>query len=163
MKVCVIQTKPVTGDIQKNIDSHKNFIATAIANNVELVIFPELSLTSYEPKLARQLATTPHDSRFDAFQKLSNDARIVIGAGVPIKHNSGVCISMLLFQPFKALRIYSKKYLHPDEVPYFVSGENFPCLEIANNRVAFAICYELSIPEHSETLLKTVRKCTSPA
>lgn len=154
MKICLAQTKPVTGDIQKNIDNYKNFVATAIANNAELVIFPELSLTGYEPKMAKQLATTPQDDRFDVFQKISNEASITIGVGVPIKSASGVFISMVIFQPNVAPRVYSKKYLHPDEEPYFISGENFPCLEIGNNRVAIAICYELSIPEHSANAFK---------
>ncbi len=154
MKVCVVQTKPATGDILKNIDSHKNFIAAAITNKAKLVIFPELSLTGYEPKLAKQLATTPQDDRFEVFQKISNEASITIGVGIPIKSAFGVCIGMVIFQPNVAPRVYSKKYLHPDEEPYFISGENFPCLEIEYNKVAIAICYELSIPEHSENAFK---------
>jgi len=41
-----------------------------------------------------------------------------------------------------------KKYLHPDEIPFFVRGEGAPVLEIHRARIAFAICYELSVDEH---------------
>ena len=53
------------------------------------------------------------------------------------------------FQPHQAQRIYSKKYLHPDEEAFFVSGPNFPVLTINEIPVGLAICYELSIPEHA--------------
>lgn len=99
MKICVAQTRPVKGDIQSNIANHKKFIALAISHQADVIIFPELSLTGYEPELAEELATDPHDSRLDDFQTISDSSRISIGVGVPTKHNNGICISMILFQP----------------------------------------------------------------
>jgi predicted amidohydrolase len=61
-KICVAQTRPVKGDIQSNINSHKNLINLAVAIVAELIIFPELSLTGYDPTLAKELATSAHDS-----------------------------------------------------------------------------------------------------
>jgi predicted amidohydrolase len=49
MKVCVAQTRPVTADIQRNIEHHKRLIDTAVPHHPDLIIFPELSLTGYEP------------------------------------------------------------------------------------------------------------------
>lgn len=69
MKICVAQTRPVKGDIQSNIDDHKKLIEIAVSNGADTVIFPELSLTGYEPKLSRELATNQDDNRFDDFQK----------------------------------------------------------------------------------------------
>lgn len=150
MKICVAQTRPAKGDIQSNIDNHKKLIELAISNEADTIIFPELSLTGYEPGLAKELATDPNDSRFDVFQKISDTRQITIGVGVPIKNNAGICIGMLLFHPHKARQTYSKKYLHPDEEEYFVSGQNSAGLPVSNSNIAIAICYELSVPEHSE-------------
>ncbi len=61
MKICVAQTRPIIGDIQRNIERHKNFIALAGSYGADTVIFPELSLTGYEPTLAEALATQPAD------------------------------------------------------------------------------------------------------
>src|ERR1700730_7808153 len=99
MKICVAQTRPIKGDIQSNIIKHKKIIELAVADGAETVIFPELSLTGYEPVLAKKLATDPDDSRFDVFQKISDSSQITIGLGVPTKNNSGIHISMVLFQP----------------------------------------------------------------
>lgn len=150
MRICVAQTRPIKGDIQSNIENHKKLLALALAHGVDSVIFPELSLTGYEPTLAQELATHPDDSRLDAFQTISNTHHITIGVGLPTKNGTGICISMVLFQPHQARRTYSKKYLHADEEPFFVSGQNFPTLHTNQTKVALAICYELSIPDHAE-------------
>lgn len=151
MKICVVQTKPIKGDIQKNIEKHKKLIDLAVANEAGTVIFPELSLMGYEPTLAQKLATLPSDPRLNEFQQLSNAHHITIGVGMPTKNGSGICISMILFRPHQERQIYAKRYLHPDEEEFFVSGQNFPFLQIEDTRVALAICYELSISAHAQT------------
>ncbi len=155
MKICVAQTKPIKGNIQLNIENHVKFIEHAVSNKADLVVFSELSLTCYEPTIANELAIDKNDNRLDVFQKISNANRITIGVGVPTKSNNGIYISMILFQPQKEKTVYSKKYLHSDEEPYFVSGENFPILKINDTNIAFAICYEISVNKHIEEANKS--------
>ncbi|MEP7372773.1 MAG: carbon-nitrogen hydrolase family protein [Chitinophagaceae bacterium] len=154
MKICVAQTRPVKGDIRTNIENHKKLISLAVSNRAGMIVFPELSITGYEPELAKELATNQEDPRFDDFQQISDRSQITIGVGVPTKNNTGLCISMVIFQPHKARMTYSKKYIHPDEEPFFVSGQNFGCIPGTKPNIAVAICYELSIPEHSENAFK---------
>ena len=151
MKICVVQTRPVKGDVKSNIADHKRMIALAVADGAEMIIFPELSLTGYEPTLAKELATTLEDGRFDTLQTISNQKEVIIGVGMPTKHGDGLCISMILLQPNQPRRIYSKKYLHMDEEPFFVSGENFPILPVNERQIGLAICYELSVAAHVKT------------
>ncbi|MEO5563889.1 MAG: carbon-nitrogen hydrolase family protein, partial [Chitinophagaceae bacterium] len=154
MKICVVQTRPVKGDIHNNIVNHKKLIDLAISNGADTIIFPELSITGYEPALAKDLATSIDDNRFDIFQQMSDSMQVTIGIGAPIKNNAGTHISMILFQPHKARQMYVKKYLHADEKGFFISGENFTGLLGTQNNIGLAICYELSIPEHSENAFK---------
>jgi predicted amidohydrolase len=155
MRICVAQTRPVKGDIQSNIDDHKKLIDLAISNGADIIIFPELSLTGYEPKLSKELATNRDDSRFDDFQKIADTKQIAIGVGVPTKDSPGICISMVIFQPHKARQTYSKKYLHPDEEEFFMSGQSLTGLKVNKANIALAICYELSVPEHAENAFKS--------
>lgn len=155
MKICVAQTKPIKGNIQANIEDHKKMINLAIAEKAAMIIFPELSLTGYEPALAKKLATNKDDPRLDDFQALSNTHNIIIGVGMPTKAKAGNCITMIIFQPHKERLTYSKKYLHADEEPFFVSDDNFSCLKVDNANIGFAICYELSVPQHSEDAYKS--------
>lgn len=154
MKIGIAQARPFPGDISANIESHKKLIELAVSHQAHIIIFPELSLTGYEPTLAKSLATHQHDSRFDDFQKISDTDRISIGVGVPIISPAGICISMILFQAHQERRTYSKKYLHPDEDEFFVRGQNFPVIKIEDSQIALAICFELSVPEHADHAFK---------
>lgn len=158
MKICVAQTRPSTGNILVNIENHKKLITLAVSYKADIIIFPELSLTGYEPALAKDLATDQHDERFDSLQKMSNEAQITIGVGVPTKNNEGISISMILFQPHKAREIYSKKFIHADEEKFFIPGKNEINLTDDAANIAIAICYEISVPEHSENAFKSGAK-----
>lgn len=151
MNICIGQTKPVKGNFQHNFEIHKKFIETAVEKKADIIIFPELSLTGYEPLLARELATTQTDNRFDAFQELSNTHKIIIGVGVPTRKENDIFISMIIFQPGKERLTYSKQYLYPTEKGIFTAGQNSTYIRFDNeNVIAPAICYELSNAEHSE-------------
>jgi predicted amidohydrolase len=152
MKICVAQTRPIKGDIQANIAHHKKLIDLAVFNGADTVIFPELSLTGYEPALSKELATTPDDSRFDDFQKISDEKHMSIGVGIPVRNNEGILIAMIIFQPNKPRLAYFKQHLHEDEFPYFINGPTQAPL--AKDKTALAICYELSVTEHSEDAFK---------
>jgi predicted amidohydrolase len=150
MKIAVAQIQPARGDIQSNIDKHISLIEQAVAKGAVMIIFPELSLTGYEPSLAKRLATDATDSRLDIFQQLSNANHITIGAGMPTKGAKGIHITMVLFQPNTFRQTNSKMYLHADEEPFFVPGENLSGIVINDTPVALAICYEISISAHSK-------------
>lgn len=149
MKIGVAQTRPVKGDIHANIVQHKKLIALAVELEANLLVFPELSITGYEPELARELATTQDDERFDDFQLISNGSKVVMGIGVPIQAGTGIMIGMVIFQPNKPRQTYNKQYLHADELPFFVAGDTPLFLDGEKDKIAFAICYELSVPEHA--------------
>lgn len=158
MKICVAQTKAAKGDILRNIENHKKVIELAVFFGTEVVIFPELSLTGYEPTLAKELAASQDDPRLDQFQIISDTNAVTIGVGMPTKSHTGICISMILFQPKQPRQMYSKKYLHPDEEKFFCNGQGLPVLINDRVKISLAICYEISIPEHAENAFKNEAK-----
>lgn len=150
MKIGVAQTKPVRGDIPANIHQHQLLTSLAGSSGAGLIVFPELSLTGYEPGLAKQLACELHDTRLDVLQQESNLHGIIICAGMPVKTHAGVSIGMLIFQPFRERSVYYKKFLHQDELPFFVSENSRSVLALNDVTIGLAICYELSVPEHAK-------------
>lgn len=150
MRICAAQTKPFKGDIAGNVETHLKLIELAVAERVEAIFFPELSITGYEPELAARLATDAADPRFDVFQAIADRERIAIGIGAPTRVRDGVAISTILFQPNRARQTYSKKHLHASETGFFASGRNHAVVMDGAPAVALAICYELSVPEHAE-------------
>lgn len=153
MKIGIAQIRSITGDIPANIAAHKRLISRAVAHGVDRLILPELSVTGYEPTLAHDLAMELSDCRLDDFQGLSDTHQLTLGVGVPLQTPQGITISLLIFQPGQPREVYAKKYLHPDEEAYFVSGQG-TLSTLGKGTLALAICYELSVPEHAETASK---------
>ena len=153
MKISVAQIKPFKGAIEKNITTHLELIELAITEKVSAVFFPELSITGYEPELAKSLATTQNDQRFDVFQKISDLSNVTIGFGSPTVGISKPLVSMILFQPNKERMTYSKQYLYQDEEQYFNNGKKSCFIQIENHKIAPAICYESSVSEHSDAAI----------
>lgn len=142
MKICIAQTTSLKGSIPENIENHLEMIRHAIIEKADLIIFPELSITNYEPELAKDLAINPNDAVLNPFEELSNQHRITIGIGMPTLSNEEINISMIIFQSGQKRQTYSKQILHSDEVPYFACGEQDLILKIKQKKVAFGICYE---------------------
>lgn len=152
MKICVAQIKSSKGNIEKNIEAHLHFIDRAIKYQAEAIFFPELSLTSYEPTLAKKLAIFSDDTRLDIFQKKSTQHQITIGVGIPTKEKNQIKphISMVIFQPNLPRTVYSKQYLHVDELPYFIEGKKPFVFNLDDKKVTPAICFESLLPEHAQ-------------
>ncbi len=150
MKICVAQTRPVKGDIAANIDKHIQLINLAVSGGAGVIIFPELSLTGYEPTLAKQLAMDKDDARLNAFQQISNDKNVTIGVGIPIQGDDKPAIGLVIFQPGKVRELYAKKYIHVDEEPFFVSGQSTIQSLGDKGDIALAICYEISVDAHTQ-------------
>lgn len=142
MIISIAQIKPSKGAIQQNLQKHIKVIQEAIKVNADVIIFPELSITGYEPELAKELACNVDSPIFKPLQDLANENNIVIGVGMPTIAPEGINISMLIFQPNQKRVVYTKKMLHDDELPYFVSGTKQPFLEIHGKKIALGICYE---------------------
>lgn len=150
MKICTVQTEAVKRDIQKNIQKHLALISEAVEKGADLIFFPELSLTGYEPTLAEKLVMTVDDLRLDAFQVVSDAKEVVICVGISERGVKGIHISMVIFQPAKERVSYSKRYVHEDELPYFTEGDEQLLLKVKGCVIAPAICYESLMPKHAE-------------
>lgn len=150
MKISVAQTSSIKGDILANIENHIKWINLAASNQADAIFFPELSLTGYEPELAKDLAIDENDESLHIFQELSDSHRITVGLGVPTKSDLGIRISMFIFQPLSARQVYSKQLLHVDEIPFFVAGDRQILIEVDGMKLAPGICYESLQRSHSE-------------
>lgn len=149
MRLAAAQIQSQTGNIEHNLEKHLACIKAASSLEADLILFPELSLTGYEPKLAKALATKANNNRWDNLQHLSDAHQMIIGVGLPLNTDTGIHIGMAIFQPLQERLTYAKRYLHADESPYFSSGQEQVILHSHNLTLAPAICYESLLPEHA--------------
>lgn len=151
VRLCAAQLALEAGNVEQNIEKHLALIDAAVAHQADLIYFPELSLTGYEPKLAGALATDAKDRRLDAIQDRADEGKVVIGVGMPLRVADGVRIAMILLRPRNERLIYAKQLLHVDELPFFVHGEEQLILPRGGHVLAPAICYESLQASHADT------------
>ena len=154
MKICAAQFSSFKGQFADNLARHIEFARLAASKNANLIVFPELSLTGYEPDLAKALATTQDDPRLNALQNVSNTQGIIICAGLPIRTETLPLIGMIIFTPNQNRKTYYKQYIHSDETPYFSPGNEEVVLKMGDLKIAPAICYESLLVEHSDQASK---------
>lgn len=149
MKLCAVQSRSFKGDVQANLERHLACIEQAAALGAELVVFPELSLTGYEPTLARQAALPVSAARLDPLQAACDRLGITVAVGLPLPTPEGIRIGMPIFSPGVPRQAYAKRRLHDDELQYFTPGDQALQLHLGEHRVAPAICYESMFMAHA--------------
>ena len=149
MKIVAVQLQPKAGDIAENIQRHVFMLKAAIKEKAQLVLFPELSVTGYEPRMASSLAMPYSTDLLDVFQQFSDANQIIIGVGAPLQSDAGVQIAMFWFLPGKPREVYAKQWLHADEEVVFVPGTRSHILHANGFRFATAICYESVQLQHA--------------
>jgi len=151
MILAAAQTKPTQGDIVENLNDHYRLIKIAADNNVDLILFPEMSLTGYEREQADKLSFTENDPRLDKLQQLAIDHEIVIIVGAPIRIDSELYIGSFILCPDNSISIYTKQFLHSGEEVFFNSSFDYnPLIEINTERISLAICADIENRLHAE-------------
>lgn len=147
MKIALAQLCAERGEVATNTRRHLS--ALKAAAGADWVLFPEPSLTAYEPSRAAALAMPSGDERLAVFQQAADAAGLCIGVGVPLRVAAGISIGMVLFRPERPRSVYCKAFLHESEKPFFVETANEGLLIDPPRRLAAALCYELSNPAHA--------------
>lgn len=149
MKICAVQYKPIPGAFSTNLEKHLALLDIAASLGAEVIFFPELSLTGYEPRLAKELADQRLGARLQAVQLFADKNGVTIGVGLPNLTSAGVEIAMIWHSPYKSSQKYAKQHLHSDELPYFAPAEGQLALNINDEMLVPAICYESLLDEHA--------------
>ena len=152
MKLAAAQVASSPGDIARNVSRHVAIVEEAASLAAEMVVFPELSLIGYWPRLAATAATSPDDPRLHPLQAASDRLGIVVAVGLPLATIGLPRIAMLLFRPHETVVVHAKRLLHEDEVPYFAPGDEPHVVHVGDQRLAPGICFEALQREHVDAV-----------
>jgi predicted amidohydrolase len=153
LTIAAAQTLSIGGDLSGNIARHQRFFETAAEQGVELLVFPELSLTGYEGKVAAALAIDPQDAVLQPLRVLARELGVTAVVGMPIRleHSASVLIGALVLGADGSLGVYSKQHLHSGEEAVFAPGFGGATLNIGQETVALAVCADFSHASHAAT------------
>lgn len=153
MKVRAIQFSPCLGNISKNLDFHKKKIEEAIIEKIDLIIFPELSISGYHLKdIVYDISLKPDDEVIKKFKKMSKEIDIVIGA--PFEEKVGIIYNSALYFSGEKLVHNHRKVQLPnfgmfEEEMIFKHGSEFRTFRIKDFTVAILICREILFPAYA--------------
>ncbi|WP_296185437.1 carbon-nitrogen hydrolase family protein [Pseudomonas sp. UBA1879] len=144
------QSHSVAGDIAANMARHLAFMAQAAEKGVDVLMFPELSLTGYEPALARRLALTVQDPCLNPLRDKARELGITTIVGAPIRStiNDDVLIGALIFHSSGQITVYEKEHLHSGEEAVFGAGTGGAPIDLGHERLGLAICADFAQTIH---------------
>jgi len=153
MKVRAVQFAPVLGNIARNLESHLERIETAIGDGIELIVFPELSLSGYQLKdIAAETALNPDSPELAALCCPGRQIDIVIGA--PLELTPGLISNCAIHISGGAITHIHRKVQLPnygmfEEQMIFKPGDSFISIPVKGFRVGLLICREILFPIHA--------------
>jgi predicted amidohydrolase len=132
-KIAAAQVPSVRGDIDGNITTHAAAIAAAAQHHVSVLVFPELSLTGYEPDLAAELALEPTDGQLVPLLALARQHHIEVVVGAPLRNGlAKPALGAIVMSASGATGTYRKMHLGASERTYFASGDSPLALTVAD-------------------------------
>jgi predicted amidohydrolase len=150
-KIASAQVYSFARNTEANILHHLNYIDLAARENVDLIQFPEMSLTGYEMELAKEMAFEENDSKLLLFKERAIRYQMMIVVGAPVRINGLMYIGSFIFNPDGMVYTYTKQFLHTGEEKYFEKG--FAHNQVVNwngKAVSIAICADINNPLHAE-------------
>ncbi|MGB8647810.1 MAG: nitrilase-related carbon-nitrogen hydrolase [Anaerolineae bacterium] len=140
------QIAPRLGDVKANLDKHLAYIEQARQQQVDLLVFPELSLTGYYVKdLVPTLAAhpVPGDPLLGPLLQASRDLDLVVGF-VEQDARYRYYIAAAYLANGQALHVHRKVYLPTyrmfDDARYFAAGDRFRAFDTRWGRMGLTIC-----------------------
>ena len=142
MRIALVQFESRKGEIQYNLKRHLECVKIAVREGADLIVFPELSLSGYEPSIAADCSMHLLDERLHSVEAVAGEKNICVALGMPLLSDSLPFIGMAFIQKGMAVQSYAKQLLHEDEYPYFKAGNKEFMLHAAESNISFGICYE---------------------
>jgi predicted amidohydrolase len=128
------------------------------ADNADLIVFPELTLTGYIPlkgydqKKKQVLAEVADRAAGETLPHLlaatkGRRAAMVVGFMEPTSMRNEMYNAVALIEDGRMLGVYRKMHLPVEENHYFVPGDEAVVVACRAGRVGLTICYDIVFPE----------------
>ena len=147
LRVGLAQSDSVLGDRVKNMERHRQWVERALSAGVELLVFPELSLTGYFLKdLVPEAALRVDGNEPADLKALSRDIDLVVGAVIEEPDHRFFNASLYLSQG-ELVHIHRKVYLPTygmfDEQRYLAPGDRFRAFSTRYGRAGMLVCEDI--------------------
>lgn len=158
MRVAVCQCESRPAEVSANLDRIARATHDAAADDVRLLVFPEMFLSGYNigASAVRRLAE-PHDgASAEAVTQIARDLEVAILYGYPERAAPDAIFNAIQLIDSRGDRVanYRKTHLFGDldRSMFSPSGERPPVVDLDGWRLGLLICYDVEFPENARAL-----------
>jgi predicted amidohydrolase len=156
LQIAAIQTHPVFGEDQANIDTALGMVPSGC----DLAVIPELFNTGYQftsreeaLALAENLTGDNPGPTCARLAQFAGDTGSTVVAGLAETCGDKLFNSAVLIRPDGSRGIYRKVHLFLDEKSIFTPGDlGFPVFEACGTTIGLMICFDWIFPEAARSL-----------
>jgi omega-amidase len=150
MKIALISLNQFWEDKESNWSSCKKYIESAAARDVELIIFPEMTLTGFSTDVQKNGEDRSSSQTIKKFSKVANRHNIAIIFGMTVRNEDKYFNdSIFISSDGCVIGEYSK--IHPftfaGEEKYLSSGGKLEIVQYKGMNIGLSVCYDLRFPE----------------
>lgn len=150
MKIALVSLNQVWEDKKANLNLCEKYIQKASDENVDLIVFPEMTLTAFSTNISLTAEEFENSETIQSFSMLAKQFNIAIVFGVVIQdENKSLNKSLFVDNNGKILSDYTK--VHPfsfaGEDKYFNGGNKLSIVNFQGVDFGLTICYDLRFPE----------------
>ena len=140
----------VPGDPENNIEKIKEWTKNAIEQDIELLLFPEMSISGYWPDSELYYVAEPRDGEsvsnlIEFLKGLDKDIAIVVGLAED--YGGAIYNTQLILTKEGILGYYRKTHWPHAEMGTWSCGDRYPIFEYKGVKIGIAICYDNNFPE----------------
>ena len=150
MKTALVSLNLIWENKEENLNLCKQYIKNSSNKSVDLIIFPEMTLTGFSNNVALTAENYENSESINAFSLLAKKFNIGIVFGVVIESdNKGLNQAIFIDKNGEIIGEYSK--VHPfsfaGEDKCFDAGSNLCVIKFMGMNIGLTICYDLRFPE----------------
>lgn len=148
----LVQMAARPGDIRENLSRMEAFCREGARRRVDLLCFPELSVTGYFPGAAELAQPIPGPAS-EALAQMACSSGMTLCAGLTEQNEAGPpFLTQILCLPNGRTFRYRKTHLGRRETPLFTPGGSLPVFQTPKVKVGIALCWETHFPEVASAL-----------
>jgi predicted amidohydrolase len=154
LKIAAVCMNSQPGEIDKNLEKIESFSWEASEKKVEIICFPELSITGYILKDPLQkISASLSQEIFERITGIARATGLVITAGtLEVLGGKKAYISQIVVGPRGIMGIYRKTHLSPDEKTFYQAGDTIEMFSYKDILFGVQLCYEAHFPELSTVM-----------
>jgi predicted amidohydrolase len=152
LRVGAVACPATVNAVDDNLAAAAAWAARAAGDGLDLLLFPELSLTGYHTNGREAAPLAAEHPACRRMGELAAGHRLILAAGLAWREGGAKYIAHGLWLPDGGFHLYKKTHLGQRERREYAAGDGLPVFALPRVTVGIQLCLEQHFPEIAQTL-----------